>query len=103
MRACVCHFFCVILQRKMNRALAAKKMKGDITMVATQLNPTQLYLLQLFSFSQTEESQLDLQNVLLSYYKEKVAKRANELWDKLDLDQHKLDEMCSIHERLPYQ
>ena len=80
-----------------------KKMKGDITMVATQLNPTQLYLLQLFSFSQTEESQLDLQNVLLSYYKEKVAKRANELWDKLDLDQHKLDEMCSIHERLPYQ
>ena len=72
-------------------------------MVATQLNPTQLYLLQLFSFSQTEESQLDLQNVLLSYYKEKVAKRANELWDKLDLDQHKLDEMCSIHERLPYQ
>ena len=78
-------------------------MKGNITMVATQLNPTQLYLLQLFSFSQTEESQLDLQNVLLSYYKEKVAKRANELWDKLDLDQHKLDEMCSIHERLPYQ
>ena len=72
-------------------------MKGNI---ATQLNPTQLYLLQLFSFSQTEESQLDLQNVLLSYYKEKVAKRANELWDKLDLDQHKLDEMCSIHERL---
>ena len=22
---CVCHFFCVILQRKMNRALVAKK------------------------------------------------------------------------------
>ena len=52
-------------------------------MVATQLNPTQLYLLQLFSFSQTEESQLDLQKVLQSYYQEKVAKRANELWDKL--------------------
>ena len=72
-------------------------------MVATQLNPTQLYLLQLFSFSKTKESQLDLQNVLRSYYQEKVAKRANELWDKLDLNQQKLDEMCSIHERLPYQ
>ena len=63
----------------------------------------QLYLLQLFSFSQTKESQLDLQNVLQSYYRAKVAKRADELWDKLDLDQQKLDEMCSIHERLPYQ
>lgn len=72
-------------------------------MVATQLNPTQLYLLQSFSFSQTKESQLDLQNVLLAYYQEKVMKRANELWDKLELDQQKLDEMCSIHERLPYQ
>ncbi|MBQ6765229.1 MAG: hypothetical protein IJP45_08610 [Paludibacteraceae bacterium] len=46
---------------------------------------------------------MDLQNVLLAYYQEKVTKRANELWDKLDLDQQKLDEMCSIHERLPYQ
>ena len=72
-------------------------------MVATQLNPTQLYLLQLFSFSKTKESQLDLQNTLRSYYHEKVATRANELWNKLDLDQQKLDDMCSIHERLPYQ
>ena len=72
-------------------------------MVATQLNPTQLYLLQLFSFSQTKESQLDLQNILRTYYHDKVAKRANELWDKLDMDQQKLDEMCNIHERLPYQ
>ena len=72
-------------------------------MVATQLNPTQLYLLQLFSFSQTKESQQDLQNVLRSYYHEKVEKRANELWEQLNLDQHKLDEICSIHERLPYQ
>lgn len=72
-------------------------------MVTTQLNPTQLYLLQLFSFSNTEESQLELQKVLLSYYQKKVAKRANELWDKLDLDQQKLEEMCNIHDRLPYQ
>lgn len=72
-------------------------------MVATQLNSIQLYLLQLFSFSQTEESKLELQNVVLSYYQNKVSKRANELWKKLDLDQQKLDEMCNIHERLPYK
>jgi len=68
-------------------------------MVATQLNSTQLYLLQLFSFSH----KLELQNVVLSYYQNKVSKRANELWKKLDLDQQKLDEMCNIHERLPYK
>ena len=72
-------------------------------MVATQLNPTQMYLLQLFSFSQTKENQKDLQSVLLEYYRQKVSARASELWDKLDLDQQKLEEMCSIHERLPYQ
>ena len=72
-------------------------------MIATQLNPTQKYLLQLFSFSQTEESQQDLQRVLLNYYRQKVQNRAGELWDKLNLDQQKLDELCSIHERLPYQ
>lgn len=72
-------------------------------MVATQLNPTQMYLLQLFSFSQTKENQKDLQSVLLDYYRQKVNTRASELWDKLNLDQQKLEEMCSIHERLPYQ
>ena len=69
----------------------------------TTFNPTQLYLLQLFSFSTTEETKQELQNLLSSYYSEKVSKRANELWDKLELDQQKLDAICNIHERLPYK
>jgi len=71
-------------------------------MTTTVFNPTQLYLLQLFAFSTTEESKRELQNALSSYYSEKVSKRANELWDKMKLDQQKLDSLCSIHERLPY-
>lgn len=71
-------------------------------MTATQLNPTQLYLLQLFAFSQTKESQQDLQTTLRNYYQQKVVNRAAELWDKMGMNQQKLDEMCSIHERLPY-
>ena len=71
-------------------------------MTATQLNPTQLYLLQLFAFSQTKESQQDLRTTLRNYYPQKVVNRAAELWDKMGMNQQKLDEMCSIHERLPY-
>ena len=51
----------------------------------------------------TRENQMDLQSVLLNYYRQKVSTRASELWDKLNLDQQKLEEMCSVHERLPYQ
>ena len=69
----------------------------------TIFNPTQIYLLKLFSFSTTEESKRELQNVLMTYYRNKVGKRANELWNQLGLTQEKLDSMCSIHERLPYQ
>ena len=34
---------------------------------------------------------------------ENLVTQAGELWDKLNLNQQKLEEMCSIHERLPYQ
>ncbi|MBQ6751513.1 MAG: hypothetical protein IJR02_12220 [Bacteroidaceae bacterium] len=71
-------------------------------METTVFNPTQLYLLQLFSFSTTEDSKQELQDVLTKYYSEKVNKRANELWEKMELNQQKLDSICNIHERLPY-
>jgi hypothetical protein len=72
-------------------------------METTVFNPTQLYLLQLFSYSKTEETKQELQKLLTAYYREKVNKRANELWEKLNLNQEKLDEICNAHERLPYK
>jgi hypothetical protein len=71
-------------------------------MATTVFNPTQLYLLQLFSFSTTEDSKRELQDVLTNYYSKKVSQRANELWDKMEMNQQKLDTICNIHERLPY-
>ena len=72
-------------------------------MVATQLNPIQLQLLQMFSPLRTEEGLRDLQAVLTDYYVKKVSKHADEIWEKMNLNQQKLDELCSIHERLPYK
>ena len=72
-------------------------------MEATVLNPVQLQLLQMFSQIKTNEGMKDLQNVLTEYYAKKVSRHADELWDKLGLNQQKLNDLCSIHERLPYK
>ena len=72
-------------------------------MEATQLNPIQLQLLQMFSPLRTEKGLRDLQAVLTDFYVKKVSAHANEIWEKMDLNQQKLDELCSIHERLPYK
>lgn len=72
-------------------------------MEATVFNPIQLHLLQMFAHMNSEQELKEVQQVLSDYYQKKVESRANELWDKLGLDQQKLDEMANIHERLPYR
>ena len=72
-------------------------------MEATQLNPIQLQLLQMFSPLRTEKGLRDLQAVLTDFYVKRVSAHAGEIWEKMDLNQQKLDELCSIHERLPYK
>ena len=71
-------------------------------MQATVFNPVQLHLLQMFSHMKSEEELREVQQVLSEYYRKKVEKHANELWNKLDLTQDKLDDLANIHERLPY-
>lgn len=72
-------------------------------MVSTQMNPTQLMLLQMFSFDPTEETKRDLQTILSNYYFEKLDKMGSEIWQNMSLNQEKLDEMCNIHERTAYK
>ena len=71
-------------------------------MSATVFNPIQLHLLQIFSRMKSEQELKEVQKVLSDYYSRKVERRANEIWDKLELNQDKLDELANIHERLPY-
>ena len=71
-------------------------------MQTTVFNPIQLHLLQMFSRMKSEEELKEVQQVLSDYYFKKVEQHANELWDKLGLNQEKLEEMANIHERLPY-
>lgn len=72
-------------------------------MVSTQMNPTQMMLLQMFSFDPTEETKRDLQDILSKFYFEKLDKMGSEIWKNMSLNQEKLNDMCNIHERIPYK
>ncbi|MBQ0023661.1 MAG: hypothetical protein KBT29_10545 [Prevotellaceae bacterium] len=71
-------------------------------MNTTPLNPTQKYILQMFSYSPTEQTKQELQEVLTNFYFDKVANMGREIWNKMQLNQEKLDDLCNIHERTPY-
>ncbi len=69
----------------------------------TVFNPIQLQLLQMFSCMKSEQELKEFKQILSEYYVKKVEERANNLWEKMSLNQQKLDEMANIHERLPYR
>uniref|UniRef100_A0AB33ITT7 Uncharacterized protein n=1 Tax=Prevotella sp. GTC17253 TaxID=3236793 RepID=A0AB33ITT7_9BACT len=74
--------------------------KGGKTMnTNTIFNPTQLHLLKLFSFNETEEELAELKTALMDFYQKKLDKRLNELWDKGEITDEKLEEIKTMHLR----
>ncbi len=62
-------------------------------METTTFNPIQQHLLRMFSLNSSEETLLEMKNVLTEYYAKKVEATFNKLWDDGILDQKKLDEL----------
>ena len=62
-------------------------------MEATALNPTQMHLLKLFSFNNSESYAREIQSVLTRHFQERLNAEADRLWDEGILDQAKLDEL----------
>jgi len=60
-------------------------------MQATALNPTQMHLLKLFSFNNSEEYALEIQKVLTQHFQRKLDAEADRLWDEGILNQTQLD------------
>ncbi len=56
-------------------------------------NPVQLHLLKMFSVDRAEQGLIELKDVLYKYYSSKMQNRLNELWDKGELNQARLDEI----------
>jgi hypothetical protein len=63
------------------------------------LNPVQLYLLKLFATIKSKETMEDIQNLVLDYYRKKIDAESDILWDKLQLDNKKMDALMYGHER----
>ena len=62
-------------------------------MRATALTPTQMHLLKLFAFNDSETYAREIQLVLTNYFQQQLDKEADRLWDAGILDQRRLDEI----------
>lgn len=57
------------------------------------LNPTQMHLLKLFSFNNSESYALEIQKVLTQHFQSLLDEEADKLWENGTLDQKRLDEL----------
>ena len=60
-------------------------------MEVTALNPTQMHLLKLFAFNNSEEYAREVQTVLTRHFQAQLDAEADRLWDEGILNQEKLD------------
>ena len=71
----------------------------DNFVIKPSLNPSQLYILQLFAENKTEEDFKELQSVLLDYYQKKLDKAADSFWDSQHLDNAQMEKRMYGHLR----
>jgi len=71
-------------------------------MVTTQLNPTQLNVLSLMAYINTEQEQQELQDILLQFYRKKADSLLLQFQQENNITQQTLDEWSNQHERTPY-
>ena len=62
-------------------------------MNATQMTPTQIHLLKLFSFDRSESRALEIKEVLMRYFQDRLDAEADRLWDEGILNQERLDQL----------
>ncbi len=62
-------------------------------MEVNALNPTQMHLLKLFAFNDSEEYAREIQTLLTRYFQSKLDAESDRLWDEGILNQEKLDEI----------
>ena len=71
-------------------------------MQSTTLNPIQLRLLQMFSYTNDEESLEEMRDVLLNHIREKVDREIEKVWKEKNMSNEMLYELLNTHYRTPY-
>ena len=59
----------------------------------TQITPTQMHLLKLFSFDKSESRALEIQEVLMRYFQGRLDAESDRLWDDGVLDEERLNQL----------
>lgn len=60
-------------------------------MQTTALNPTQMHLLKLFSFNNSEDYALEIQQVLTRHFQERLDAESDRLWNEGILSNERLE------------
>jgi hypothetical protein len=71
-------------------------------MESTILNPTQLWLLQMFARNGDEERLKELKAVWLEHVRKKVDEEGRRLWVEKNMSNEMMDEILNTHLRTPY-
>lgn len=61
--------------------------------MATTLTPTQLHLLRLFAYNDSEDYAREVQAVLTQHFQKQLDEEADRLWDSGVLGQERLNEL----------
>jgi transposase len=71
-------------------------------MESTTLNPTQLYLLQMFARNGDEERLKEVKEVLCKHFNQKMEEELEKVWEEKGMTNEMLDEALNTHYRTPY-
>ena len=71
-------------------------------MQSTTLNPIQLRLLQMFSYTNNEESLEEMRDVLLDHIRNKADREIERVWKEKNMNNEMMHELKNAHYRTPY-
>jgi hypothetical protein len=71
----------------------------NATVAKIPLNESQIFLLQAFARMNSKEEKLDIQAMLLNYYRKRVDREAS----TTSFSDEKIEEILNSHYRTPYQ
>jgi hypothetical protein len=71
-------------------------------MESTTLNPTQLWLLQMFARNGDEERLKELKKLWLEHVRKKADEEIEKVWKEKNMSEEMMDEILNTHLRTPY-
>lgn len=72
-------------------------------MNATMLNPAQLEIIDMMSFVKTNDTLLQLKQIISDFFVGMAQQEIDKLWENGELNEQKVESFRKLHERTPYK